>query len=314
MAKLTRKKTILVKNETSYGSDASPTGGANAILVRDIEITPLESDTVDRELIRSYLGNFETLLGSQRAMVSFTCELVGSGAAGTSPAYGVALEACAMAVTTVSATSNTYAPISDASSMKSVTIYVNMDGVNHAITGARGTFTINCELNEIPTITFEFTGKHNNPADVTLPTCTYANQADPLLFKNGNTSSFQFYGYAGALQSWELDMANEVIFRELVGGTKSIDIVDRKPSGTLTVEAVAMGGSGHNFFADATGGSTGTNKLTHGTTAGNKIEISCPTSDVGAPSYTDTDGIQMLELPYVAVPNSGNDEVSIKFF
>jgi hypothetical protein len=75
-----------------------------------------------------------------------------------------------------------------------------------------------------------------------------------------------------------------------------------------------MGGSGHNFFSDATGGSTGTNKLTHGTTAGNKIEISCPTSDVGAPSYTDTDGIQMLELPYVAVPNSGNDEVSIKFF
>ena len=55
MAKLTRKKTILVKNETSYGSDASPTGGANAILVRDIELTPLESDTVDRELIRSYL-------------------------------------------------------------------------------------------------------------------------------------------------------------------------------------------------------------------------------------------------------------------
>ena len=77
---------------------------------------------------------------------------------------------------------------------------------------------------EDPTITFEFTGKYNNPADVTLPSCTYANQADPLLFKNGNTSSFQFYGYAGALQSWELDMANEVIFRELVGGTKSIDV------------------------------------------------------------------------------------------
>ena len=69
-----------------------------------------------------------------------------------------------------------------------------------------------------------------------------------------------------------------------------------------------------NFFTDATSGNTGTNKLTHGTVAGNKVEISCPTSDVGAPSYTDTDGIQMLELPYVAVPNSGNDEVSIKFF
>ena len=57
MPKVTRKKTIMVKNKTSYGVDASPTGGSNAILVRDIELTPLESDTVDRELIRSYLGN-----------------------------------------------------------------------------------------------------------------------------------------------------------------------------------------------------------------------------------------------------------------
>ena len=158
------------------------------------------------------------------------------------------------------------------------------------------------------------TGKYNNPADVSTPTCVYQKQAAPLLWKNGNTSSFQFYGYAGALQSWELDMANEVIYRELVGGTKTIDIVDRKPAGSMTIEAVAMGGSGHNFFADAVGTSTGTNKWIHGTTSGNKIEVSCPTSDIGAPSYTSSDNVEMLELPFVAVPSSGNDELSIKFF
>ncbi len=314
MPLLARKKTILLKQESTVGTDASPTGGANAIKVRELEINPLESDTVERELITPYLGNFETLLANQRASVSFVCELSASGTAGTSPQYGPALEACSMAVTTAAGTSNTYAPISDPSSMKSCTIYVNVDGVNHALTGCRGTFSVSAEVNSVPTITFEMTGKYNNPADVTVPTCTFQNQADVLLFKNGNTSSFQFYGYAGSLQYWEFEMNNEVIYRELVGGTKSIDIVDRKPSGSMTIEAVAMGGSGHNFFSDAVGSSTGTNKWTHGVTSGNKIEVSCPTSDIGAPSYTTTDNIEMLELPFVAVPNSGNDELSIKFF
>ena len=314
MPLLTRKKTILLKQETSVGSDASPTGGANAIQVRELEITPLESDVVERQLIKAHLGNFEQLLANQRALVSFTVELSASGNAGVPPQYGPALEACAMGVTNVGSTSDTYAPISDPSSMKSCTIYVNVDGVNHALTGCRGTFSINCELNEIPTISFEMTGKYNNPADVSTPTCTYQKQADPLLFKNGNTSSFQFYGYAGALQNWSFEMGNEVIYRELVGGTKSIDIVDRKPAGSMTIEAVAMGGSGHNFFADAVGTSTGTNKWIHGTTSGNKIEVSCPTSDIGAPSYTSSDNVEMLELPFVAVPSSGNDELSIKFF
>ena len=39
-----------------------------------------------------------------------------------------------------------------------------------------------------------------------------------------------------------------------------------------------------------------------------------PTSDIGAPSYTSSDNVEMLELPFVAVPSSGNDELSIKFF
>jgi hypothetical protein len=312
VALLSRKKTILVKNESSYATDPTPTGSANAILVRDLEITPLEADTVERELIKAHLGNFEQLLANQRAIVSFTCELVGSGTAGTPPKFGPAIEACAMSVTNVGGTSDTYAPISAASSMKSVTIYVNVDGVNHAVTGCRGTFSINAELNEIPTISFEFTGKYNNPADVTVPTCTYNNQASPLLWKNGNTSSFQFYGYAGAVQNWSLDLANEVTYRELVGGTKEVLISDRKPAGTMTIEAVTM--AGHNFYSDAVGSSTGTNKWIHGTTGGNKVEVSCPYSDVGSPSYTVSDGIQMLELPFVAAPSSGNDEISIKFF
>jgi len=235
--------------------------------------------------------------------------MVGSGAAGTEPAYAPLLKACGLAVTTVSGTSNTYAPVS--ASFGSCTIYCNIDGVRHKVTGCRGSFSISCELNQIPVISFSMTGIYSAPTDTTAPTCTY-NATKPLLFKTGNTSAFSIFGYSGALQSWNFDMNNETVVRQLVGGTQEVMITDRKPSGSATVEAVAL--SAHNFFTDATGSSTGTNTFLHGDTGGNKITVSVPQTDLGQPTYEDSDGVQMLNLPFVATPTSaGNNELSLVY-
>ena len=309
MPKLTRKRTLLVKTESSYGSDPTPTGGSNAILVRDLNIEPVQSDEVSRDLIRGFLGNSEILLSNTRVNVSCEVEMVGSGAAGSEPAYAPLLKASGLAVTTVSSTSNTYT--ADSSTSGSCTIHCNIDGVRHKVTGCRGTFSISCELNSIPVISFSMTGLYSVPTDTTAPTCTY-NATKPLLFKTGNTSSFSLFGYGGALQSWSFDMNNEIVVRQLVGGTQEVMITDRKPSGSATIEAVAL--SAHNFFTDATGSSTGTNTFLHGTTAGNKVTISCPQTDLGQPTYEDSDGVQMLNLPFVATPTSaGDDELSIAY-
>ena len=96
MPKLTRKRLLLAKIEATYGTDPTPTGAANAILVRNLEITPLQSDIVQRELIRPYLGNYEQLLAQTRVQVTFEVELAGSGTVGTEPKYGVVLEACGL--------------------------------------------------------------------------------------------------------------------------------------------------------------------------------------------------------------------------
>ena len=134
MAKLNRKKVLLLKKETSYGSSPSLSGSANAVLVRDLTVEPVVSDEVNRELIRGYLGNQEVLLANTRVNVSFDVEMAGSGAAGTAPKYSDALLACGLALTTVSSTSNSYAPVS--SSFDSVTMHYNTEGVRHIITGA----------------------------------------------------------------------------------------------------------------------------------------------------------------------------------
>ena len=89
---LLRKRLILVETESTYGTDPTPTG-ADAILVRDLNITPQQSDVVSRDLIRPYLGASEQLLANTRVECTFSVELAGSGTAGTAPQYGRALKA-----------------------------------------------------------------------------------------------------------------------------------------------------------------------------------------------------------------------------
>jgi len=234
MPLLSRKRLILAKTEVSYGTDSTP-AGTDAILVRDLNITPLQSDTVDRELIRPYLGASQQLLANTRVEVTFQVELAGSGTAGTAPAYGRVLKACGFSETISAGVSVTYAPVS--SSFSSVTIYYNIDGVLHKVTGCRGTYTINGAVGEIPYIEFTMTGIYNAPTDTAAPAATYSNQANPVVFKNGNTTGFQLLSYSGCLQSLELDMGNEVIYRELVGCTKEVLIVNRAVTGTVVLEA-----------------------------------------------------------------------------
>ena len=114
------------------------------------------------------------------------------------------------------------------------------------------------------------------------------------------------------MQSIDLNISNEIIYRELVGGTKEVLITDRKPSGTLQVEAVSL--ATKNYFTTSTGSTLGSITFQHGTTAGNRATLTMAQSDLADASYTDMDGITMLNLPYVATPTAaGNDELSLVF-
>ena len=309
MALLTRKRLILAKTESTYGTDSSPTG-TDAVLVRDLSITPLQSDTVDRELIRPYFGASEQLLANTRVEVTFQVELAGSGAAGTPPTYGRVLRACAFSETVSAGVSVTYAPVS--ATFGSVTIFYNIDGVLHKVTGCRGTFTLNGAVGEIPTIDFTMTGIYNAPTDTAAPAVTYSNQAAPAIFKNGNTTGFALFSYSGCLQSIELDIGNEVIYRELVGCNKEVLINNLAVTGSVVLEAPTI--ASKDFFTTALGTALGNLTFQHGQTAGNIVSFASTSIDIGDVNYEDQDGIHMLSIPVTAVPTgSGNNEISIVY-
>ena len=103
MPLLSRKRWILAKTEgASYGADASPLT-ANAIQCSNMELTPLAGETVQRTLVRSYLGANATLIANEQVQASIEVELTGSGTPGTPPAFAPLLLACGMAETITAA-------------------------------------------------------------------------------------------------------------------------------------------------------------------------------------------------------------------
>ena len=309
MALLSRKRLILVKTESTYGTDSVPTG-TDALLVRNLDITPISGDVVSRDLIRPYLGNFDQLIAQNSVAINFEVELAGSGTAGTAPKYDAILKACGLAATIVASTSVTYAPVS--ASFSSATIYFNVDGVLHKLTGCRGSMNMSCAVGAIPTLAFNLTGVYNSPTDTAAPAATYSAQATPLVFREGNTSAFSFFSYSGILQSVDFNLANDLVYRELVGGTKETLITDRKPAGTVMIEAPTI--ATKDFFTTALASSTGNLTFLHGTTAGNRVTFLASQVDVLNPTYQDQDSIMMLSVPYVAIPTTaGNNEFSLAF-
>ena len=309
MAQLTRKRVILIEAESSYGTDPTP-AATDVVLVTDLSITPQSSDVVNRDVVRPYLGSSQQLLANTRVECTFSVEFCGSGTAGVAPRYGSALKACGLSETVASNTSVTYEPIS--ANFSSVTIHYNVDGVRHIVTGCRGNVALSAEVGAIPTLDFTFTGIYNAPTDTALPSVTYGNQATPLIFKNGNTSSFQLLSFAGALQSLNFDIGNSIVYRELVGGTKEVLLTDRAANGSVTIEAPTL--AQKDYFTAALSDTTlGNLTVTHGTAAGNICRLSSTKVDIGDVSYGEMDGVTMLEIPYTLVPSSANDELSIVY-
>lgn len=314
MALLSRKRVILAKIETTYGTDSTPTGAANAILVRNLEVTPLEAEVVSRDLVRPYLGSSDQILASTQVQVSFEVELQGSGTAGTAPAYAPLLRACGMAETISADVSASYKPVSGA--FESVSIYVQLqqdvagNSPLHKVTGARGNVEFTLNAKSLPIMRFTFVGVYNPVTDAAAITATYTAFKTPIAVNRSNTPTFSFMGYAGVMSEFGLNLNNEVTYRNLVG-SESVLITNRQAGGTAVFEAPTI--TAKNFYTDALSSTLGNLSLVHGSTAGSIVEFGATgTVDITNPSFTEMDGIVMMSVPYVLVPTTaGNDEFTL---
>lgn len=320
--RLVRNTAILAKTEVTYGVDPVPTGGANAILISNQQVNPLVANNVDRAVVRPYLGGSEQLVGTRYKEVSFDVELVGSGTAGTAPAWGPLLRACGMAETVTASTRVDYLPVS--TGFESVTIYYYDDGVQHVLLGARGTVQPNLRIGEIPKLSFRFVGIDGGDTAVANPAVTLTNFRTPLVVVDANSGDVTFgatHSSSGApvltagtiypSQGLELDLGNAVNFTPLLGG-ETVDITDRQATGRLSLDLTAA--QEVTFIGNVKSATVQSLGITHGTVAGFKSLLFMPSVQLINPGKAELNGKRLISYDLRVNPSAGNDELRLVLY
>jgi hypothetical protein len=79
-SRLDRHRIILAKIQPTQGTDAVPTGAANAVLLAGIpKVTPFKASNENRDLIRNYFGASEQLVGAGYVELAFSVEFQSGG-------------------------------------------------------------------------------------------------------------------------------------------------------------------------------------------------------------------------------------------
>lgn len=318
MARLIRQTVITAKIETTSGTDAVPTGAANAIQVTDFSVTPLDANNVETNVLLPYFGGSPALVGTASVKCSFSVLVAGSATAATAPAWGALLLGCGMAETTGLTAPNRveYLPITD--TLKTLTIYYYDSGVLHKLLGVFGNVKLSAKVGEAPKFMFDFVGLDGGISATANATAVLTAWKTPVAITKANVTDIQLgCTYAtGALSSGTpynstgltLDFGNKVEFSPMLT-TEEVVLSDRKIVGNLTVELTAA--QEVTFMATVKANTLQGLGFVIGTTTGNKIMLHAPSMQLINPKKEEVNGKRVIGYDIRALPVSGNDELRI---
>lgn len=316
MSRYVKNTLIAAKLETIYGTDAAPTGAANAILISDQTITPLDAQNIDRDLTRGSFGASEQLVGPASIKLSYSVELAGSGTAATAPAWGALLQACACSEGLLSTPSRVeYMPAS--TGLKSLTQYYYDDGVLHKLLGSMGDCTLSAKVGERPLLKFDFTGLDGGLA-VATDTGNYSAWKKPVAVTRINVIDISLGGtYAAGILTGgtpysstglELKFGNAVAYTPLLS-SETVDITDRDSAGSIELDLTPA--QEVALMALVKSNTSQSLSMTVGTASGNKILIFGANVQLLNPKKVEKNGKRLIGFDLRFVPTttgSGNDE------
>ncbi|MEG0936572.1 MAG: hypothetical protein RSE32_08120 [Comamonas sp.] len=310
MAKYISKLAILAMIEAVSGTLAAPVA-ANAIEVSDVTLTPLEGDEASQGVIRPFFGASEKVLVTVYRKMSFSVGLAGVGVAGDLPGYEALMRACATSATNTAApgpnAGTVFAPVTD--NLQSLTIIATLDKLVYKMSGARGNCKAVIDAKGIPKWQFEFTGAFIPVEDAAqMPAVNYAKFQRPLGVNKLN-STLSLDGYQAEASSFNLDFGNKVVKQDLMN-VDNTEITGRESTASVTFRNTDV--ATKNWIEMARAGVKVPLALKHGQAATNTVAIAAPLAQIGKPSFSDQDGIQMITIPLTLIPSdAGNDEWTI---
>ena len=314
-----RKTVILAKVEATNGTDAVPSGAANALKVFDVSISPLELKGIALDYITGSFGGAQNLPGSSFTKMTFSTSFSGSGTAATAPAWGALLLGCGHAETTGLLTPNRveYLPATDA--LKSLSIYWYDDGVLHKSVGCMGNVKLSAKAGEMPKLTYEFTGLEVDPTATANATPTLTAWKSPVGITKANVTDIQLGAcvYAtGALSGGTpyastgltLDWGNTVAFSPNLTAEEVV-LSGRKIKGQMSLQLSAA--EEVTLYGNVNTGVTQGLGFVVGSVTGNKLMLHAPAARLTSLKKEEVDGKRMVGFDFELDPVSGNDELRI---
>lgn len=307
MPKQVKRELILIKIETTQGTDAVPTAALDAVLVEDIGWSYAGARMVERNPVKGTLGKFQSIFAGTLMEMTFKAEIKGSGVLGTPPEIGPALRACGIDETIVASTSVSYSPVS--TGQESVTIYYFEDGARYDILGCMGNPNVNLPVGEIGMVEFTFTGHVVGPTDVALPTGTFdAINPAPVI-----AGAFSAIGFSAVINALSMDLGNEISTPadfNAADGYSNVFIADNDPAGSFDPEAPLLLAT-KDFHAEWRAGTNGSIETGTIGPATERYALTMPTSYYRELGPGDRDGLRAYEIGYAA---AGDDAAFTLFF
>lgn len=301
-----KNKAILIKAETTYATDPAPTGAANWIEARNVNLNPYAAETQDKNIEMPWMGSSGKAIVSQWGELSFDVLAAGSGALGTAPKWAPLILGCGTAETIVASTSSAYNLIS--SVFGSVTAWINIDGVYHKFVGMRGEVKGKLSAKGIPLLSFAFTGQYAAPTAVALPSVTRTGWQIDEGVNSVNSTGLTLNAVALAFSACDFAFGNKIAKINLPGPQLEAAITDRDPSMSVTVVAPPL--ATFDPFALATAGTNVAATFTHGSVAGRKLKLDAKVI-IANVDYDNIDGMLAYKLTLEPTPVSGNDELAL---
>jgi hypothetical protein len=314
MAKSYDQKAVLFKLETTEGTDAVPTGLANAIRTLDYTPTFMDAESRVRNIDLAYFGARPTLLYAFKRGANFGVEMSGSGTATGVPAWMLLNRMCGFGAGVPGATSVVQSGAAVSAAFTSWAAFLDEQNAANSLllkaVGGRSTLGFRLEDDDFPRFNYGYLGRPPVllAEEGAFPTPTFGLQADPVLASTENTT-FTLNGFALPLRSIELNSNAELALRSLIGPQDFIAYTNDAWGGTIVGELPAL--ASQNYFTNIRPGTTMPMQIIHGTVAGNIVQVDAPKVQIsGNVSISNEQGKVMFSMPVQLLPNLGNDEIT----
>jgi hypothetical protein len=312
---LSRRQLLLVKVETTEGTDAAPqeANSGDAIKLVDPWTIDLGQDFI--EVVGGNLsrGNAAPITGARPAGITFRSVLsgvsVGSFTAANKPPLHAAIRACG-AFETFTASHYDYAPATTAGSDISVTIVAHIDGYEHRMVNCRGNMNLIYGANAPVIAEFTMRGQLTTEASTARSSPTgLTTLAPPKWIDSGSI----LVDSAPCLNVEALNFnTNNTIYEEKSScassgsGINRIILTERAPGGSM--DPAATDPTTHNAFGLWRSGSPATVNLNTGTDVGNIVSLTMSNVYYKTVGWGDKTGVGIWNIDYEAYEGTNADD------